>query len=64
MKWGCIVKYLHVDYAAEEVREGEMPPWSYLPTHPEANFSGVEKREFIKGLVAAFGERDDWDEQA
>jgi len=41
--------------AAEEVAEGEMPPWDYLLTHPEARLSDVEKRELIAGLKATFG---------
>lgn len=40
--------------AAEEVRKGEMPPWFYLPAHPEARLSDSEKEELIKGLTATF----------
>lgn len=47
------------DEAADEVREGEMPPWYYLPLHPEARFSPQERKEFIAGLVGTFGERID-----
>jgi mono/diheme cytochrome c family protein len=46
--------------AAEEVQEGEMPPWFYLPTHPEAKFTDAKKQEFIRGLVATFGEDDEY----
>jgi len=41
--------------AAKEVREGEMPPWFYLPTHPEAKLSNSEKQELIRGLEKTFG---------
>lgn len=41
--------------AAEELREGEMPPWFYVIGHPEAKLSGSEKDEFVQGLSATFG---------
>lgn len=44
------------DEAAEETREGKMPPWFYLPAHPEAKLTATEKEELIKGLAATFGE--------
>ncbi len=47
--------------AAEEVREGEMPPWVYLLAHPEARLDEAEKRELIEGLVRTFGDRKDGD---
>ncbi|WP_041463895.1 heme-binding domain-containing protein [Pelodictyon luteolum] len=43
------------DEAAEEVREGKMPPWFYLPAHPEAKLSIEEKESLAKGLEATFG---------
>jgi len=46
----------HGDEAAELVREGEMPPWFYLPAHPEARLSDEEREELLAGLVATFGE--------
>ncbi|MBM3163178.1 MAG: cytochrome C [Chlorobi bacterium] len=45
------------DEAAEEVREGKMPPWFYLPAHPEAKLNDTEKEELTRGLVATFGEK-------
>ena len=42
--------------AAKLVREGEMPLWFYLPLHPDARLSDVEREEFVAGLVATFGE--------
>jgi mono/diheme cytochrome c family protein len=44
------------DEAAEMVREGEMPPWFYLPAHPGARLSESQRSEFVAGLVATFGD--------
>ena len=44
------------DEAAEMLREEEMPPWFYLPTHPEARLSEAERDELLRGLVATFGD--------
>jgi mono/diheme cytochrome c family protein len=41
--------------AAEAVREGEMPPASYLWLHPDARFSDADRQALIDGLVATFG---------
>ena len=49
------------DEAAEEVREGEMPPFGYLLAHPEARLDEAEKRELIDGLVRTFGDKKDDD---
>jgi len=43
------------DEAAEQVREGEMPMWIYLPTHPDARLSDADKQALIQGLEATFG---------
>ncbi len=32
----------------EEIEEGEMPPWFYLPTHPEARLSDSDRRLLIQ----------------
>lgn len=45
------------DKAADEVRQGKMPLFFYLPAHPEAKLNDGEKQELIKGLVATFGEK-------
>ena len=50
------------DEAAKMVRKGEMPPWFYLPLHPEARLSDTERKEFIAGLVATFGDEEEEDE--
>lgn len=44
--------------AAKEVREGEMPLWFYLPTHPEARLSEAQKQELINGLEKTFGKEE------
>jgi mono/diheme cytochrome c family protein len=43
------------DDAAKTVQNGEMPPWFYLPLHPEANLSPAERQQLINGLLATFG---------
>jgi len=40
------------DDAADEVREGKMPPWFYLPAHPEAKLTDAEKSALARGLTA------------
>lgn len=52
--WGA-QKENEADEAAKEVKKGSMPPWFYLPTHPEAKLSDAEKRELMDGLEKTFG---------
>ncbi len=33
--------------AAGEIEEGEMPPWYYLPLHPEARLSDADKAALV-----------------
>ena len=47
----------HTKDAANETREGEMPPWFYLPAHPDARLSAAETAELVAGLKATFGEK-------
>ncbi|MBL9017964.1 MAG: heme-binding domain-containing protein [Myxococcales bacterium] len=47
------------DEAAQEVREGEMPPRSYLILHPEARLTAAERDQLVRGLDATFGGRDE-----
>ncbi len=44
--------------AAEEVRRGSMPPGLFLLMHPGANLNAEEKKRFIEGLTATFGESE------
>jgi mono/diheme cytochrome c family protein len=43
------------DEAAETVQKGTMPPWFYVALHPSARLSPIERQEFIAGLIATFG---------
>jgi len=52
------------DEAAEMVREGEMPPWVYLPAHPEARLSDADRRDLIQGLIATFGDEGGHDHKS
>lgn len=49
------------DEAAEEVQEGKMPPWFYLPAHPQARLSTQEKQALIRGLQATTGSNESRD---
>lgn len=42
--------------AAETMREGEMPPAIFLPTHPEARLTTAEKDELLRGIIATMGD--------
>lgn len=44
----------HAKDAVEEIREGEMPLFSYLLLHPEARLDEKEKDELMKGLELTF----------
>lgn len=52
------------DEAAGKLRSGSMPPWFYLPAHPEAKLTDAEKAELVNGLVATFGDEEAEHEQA
>jgi mono/diheme cytochrome c family protein len=49
----------HGDEGAELVRKGDMPPWFYLPAHPEARLSDGEREELAAGLDSTFGKKRD-----
>jgi hypothetical protein len=55
--WGAQKKNEGED-AAKELREGDMPPWFYLPTHPEAKLTDGEKKELISGFEKTFGKEE------
>lgn len=44
-----------VEDVAEVIRNGTMPPALYLPLHPQARLSAVEKDALIQGLTRTFG---------
>jgi len=43
------------DESAEVYAGGRMPPWFFMPMHPEANLNPADREAFIKGLQATFG---------
>lgn len=49
--------------SAETVREGSMPPNSYLLTHPEARLTNAELTTLANGLAATFGEESEAEEE-
>jgi mono/diheme cytochrome c family protein len=48
-----------VEESAETVRDGSMPPRSYLLTHPEARLTEVQLTALADGLAATFGSESD-----
>ena len=48
--------------SAETVREGSMPPRTYLLTHPEARLTDAELAALADGLAATLGEESEDDE--
>ena len=48
----------HAKDAAEQVKEGEMPPWFYLPMHPAARLSNAEKQALEDGAGKSLGPQD------
>ena len=55
--WG-VQKKNKGDEAAKELRNADMPPWFYLPTHPEAKLTQEQTLELISGLEKTFGKED------
>jgi hypothetical protein len=51
----------HAEHATEEIKEGDMPPWQYLPMHAEAKLSPTEKSALIAGFskMPGFQDHDD-----
>ncbi len=45
----------HAKDIAEQVRKGDMPPWYYLPMHPDARLTAAEKQALIDGTEKSFG---------
>jgi hypothetical protein len=45
----------HAEHVAEEVKNGEMPLWYYLPLHPAAKLSEPEKQALIEGAEKSIG---------
>ena len=45
----------HAKDVAEQVKEGEMPPWFYLPMHSTARLTAGEKQALMDGAEKSFG---------
>ncbi len=48
--------YDEAEEAPEVIEEGEMPMSSYLPLHPEAQLTDLERRALIDGLKRTLGD--------
>jgi cytochrome c551/c552 len=53
----------HAEHAADEVKQGDMPPWFYLPMHPAARLSDAEKQALIDGAGKSLGPQKASDEK-
>jgi hypothetical protein len=42
----------------EEVKGGDMPLWFYLPLHPSAKLSDVEKAALMEGAEKSLGAQE------
>ena len=45
----------HAKDIAEQVKQGDMPPWFYLPMHPAARLSDTEKQQLLDGAEKSLG---------
>ena len=45
----------HAKDVRTQVRQGEMPPWFYLPMHPEARLTELEKQALMDGAEKSLG---------
>jgi len=55
-EWGKPQK--HAKDVAAEVKQGDMPPWFYLPMHPLARLSDAEKQVLIDGAEKTLGPQE------
>jgi hypothetical protein len=53
-EWGR--REQETDKLVEVVGDGEMPPWEYLPLHPEARLTDAEQAVLRAGLARTFGD--------
>ena len=51
-EWNLVQR--HAKDSEEQVSKGDMPPWFFLPMHPEAKLNPDEKGRLISGLTAMF----------
>jgi len=52
----------HAGHVVEETKGGDMPPWFYLPMHPDAKLSAAEQAALIAGIQKMPGFEDKGDE--
>jgi mono/diheme cytochrome c family protein len=45
----------HAKDVTNEVKQGDMPPWYYLPLHPSAKLTEAEKQSLIDGAGKSLG---------
>jgi cytochrome c551/c552 len=45
----------HATDVSAQVKQGDMPPWYYLPMHPAAKLSGSEKEALMDGAEKSLG---------
>jgi hypothetical protein len=45
----------HSGDVAEQIKEGEMPPWFYLPMHSNARLSDADRQTLISGVGETLG---------
>jgi hypothetical protein len=41
------------------VKQGDMPPWFYLPMHPQAPLNDAEKQMLVSGAEKSLGPQDE-----
>ncbi len=54
-EWGS-TREQEADQSAQTVRNGSMPPFSYVLLHPGAALSDADRSKLIAGLAATFGD--------
>jgi hypothetical protein len=45
----------HAKDVAQQVKQGDMPPWFYLPMHPAAKLTEAEKQALVEGAGKSLG---------
>jgi cytochrome c551/c552 len=45
----------HAKDVVAEVKQGDMPPWFYLPMHPPARLTDAEKAALMEGAAISLG---------
>jgi len=48
----------HAKDVTNEVKQGDMPPWFYLPMHPAARLTDAEKQALMEGAAKSLGPQD------